>query len=117
LQEGAITADEVNAMFNSIGWDPNITTKPGDPVTNTSETTTYSQPVDPITGDKIGDVTASWQKIVTTTTPEVPVIGDITSAPKSSSDIKTTTTSGSSKTSKKKSIGRYHEIKEELADL
>jgi hypothetical protein len=24
LAEGAITADEVNAMFNSIGWDPNI---------------------------------------------------------------------------------------------
>jgi hypothetical protein len=67
-------------MFNSIGWDPNITTKEGDPVENVSESVITTGKFDD-SGNKV-DGETSWQRIVTTTIPQVPVIGDITSAPK-----------------------------------
>ena len=118
LETGAITTDEVNAMFNSIGWDPNITTKEGEPVETVQE-----QHIITADNKNYTDGEESWQKIVTTTIPQVPVIGDVTSAPKSTSSIKTNTTSGGSGGSKKQKkdknteIERYHEINEELQDL
>ena len=114
LRTGALTADQVTSMFNSIGWEPNITTEEGEPVTNSQEVRT----IDMETGK-----VKSWERIETVTKPQVPVIGDITSAPKQSSSIKTNTTSGSSGSSKKTKkdknteVERYHEINEELDDL
>ena len=122
LETGAITADEVNAMFNSIGWDPNITWNESEEVV--SDTTNKI-----IRGNELSDVSGnpetlsgSWERIVTTGIVKTPVIGDVTSAPKSTSSIKTNTTSGGSskkiqKKTKSDEVERYHEINEELQDL
>ena len=122
LNEGALTVDQVNAMFNSIGWAPEIKseTRPGPASVSITKTTTYGTESDAQGGKDNGST--SWQRIETST--EIPVfaIGDKAIAtPKTTSSVKSTSSSSSSggKTKKDKNTEaeRYHEVSEELDDL
>ena len=119
LRTGALTADEVNSMFNSIGWDPNLTfeTVQSDPQIQEQKIYEYDEKE-----GEFGTKPVSWQRIETTTSFQRPVLGDITSAPKQMSSVKTNTASGGSSSSSKKKkkseeVERYHMISEELSDL
>ena len=120
LSSGALTVDQIQGMFNSIGWDPDISYK---------EQSHSSEAINQIfTGDTkaevMGGVGESWERIVTTSTTQVPVIGNSAKAiPKSASSVTTRNTGSGGGGSKKEKKNldtekeRYYEIEQALGTI
>ena len=115
LAQGAVTTDQIQAMFNSIGWNPNITYDEV-PTTSESLTQTFSGSYDDVMkGDKSDKTKGSWSRIITHSTMQVPVIGDggkVTAMPKASSSVSSTGSSGSG--GSKKREDRFHYLEKSL---
>ena len=115
LESGLVTADQVSGYLNSIGYDPDITTK--------KLTTTQSYTISGL-GILAGGLDGT-STITTETTSEVPVINakGTTYTGKSAPTITPASSDSSGKSSKKDTkkasdeIDRYHEIKEVMEDL
>ena len=115
LESGLVTADQVSGYLNSIGYDPDITTK--------KLTTTQSYTISGL-GILAGGLDGT-STITTETTSEVPVINakGTTYTGKSAPTITPASSGSSGKSSKKDTrkasdeIDRYHEIKEVMEDL
>lgn len=122
LSTGALTVDQIQSMFNSIGWSPDITY---------DEIETSSEAINQIfTGNKREDVaggggTEMWERIVTYSTTQVPILGDkATAIPKAPSSVtapNTKKSGGGGNNKKKKEIDkekeRYYEINQALDTL
>lgn len=123
LDSGALTVDQIQSMFNSLGWQPNI---------SYDEQETINETISQIfTGDQdqvlSGQGEETWERIVTYTTTQVPVIGkDVTAIPKANSSVtapntqKSSNGSNSNKKEKKnlqQEKERYYQINQQLDTL
>lgn len=123
LNQGLMTVEEMEGLFNSFGWSPEIKeiTQPGRP----SETINQSFSAETEGMPGVDDWTSTgWSKIVTYPQITTFAVGDAAIAtPKTTSSVATPPTVSSSGSKKKKTknksdeIDRYHEIKEELSDI
>ena len=121
LESGALTTDQIQSMFNSIGWAPDIYF---DEIPHTSEAINQT-----FTGSKddvlSGGGTETWERIVTTSYTRVPRIGDSAKAiPKSASSVKTRNAGsggGGGGKKEKKNLEdekeRYYEIEQALGTI
>lgn len=127
LESGQLTVDQVQQMFDSIGWSPEITWVDGKPnVTKEWQGVATDVPY----GQAPEEGAIKWSYIETRTTTQIPQIGDVDNNGKAqatytgvsgqSSLKKSAGGSGKSKKQTKKvsdEAERYHEITQKLEDL
>lgn len=124
LNQGLMTVEEMEGLFNSFGWSPQITedTQISDPAVSITKIGEYNSEEDAHSGQNA--TSESWQRIETRSQIPVFSVGDAAIAtPKTKSTVSLSSTSSSGGSKKKKiknksdEIDRYHEIKEELSDI
>ena len=131
LAANKITVDQVEQMFNSIGWAPDITyktvpTPPSYQMMGQKDELSYDDAMDYVNGTKTFEGSSlNYSVIETRGQQTIPVIGDAeskityTGTPGISSLSKKSSGSGSKskKKDKNQEIERYHEITQKLEDL
>lgn len=124
LNQGLMTVEEMQGLFNSFGWSPQIKTEQVDGTPTETISQSFTGVSDEPGAQPTEWTSTGWSKIVTYPKITTFSVGDAAIAtPKTSSSVATPPTTSSSGSSKKKTkskndeIERYHEIKEKLSDI